>query len=173
MSTTRTTAVLLSALAVAGLSGCAGMADHHRRHGPGHGPGHGHGPAHGMIAHESPHGPEATLARLVDQLKQRNLNVAARIDHRAAARGIGQTLRPTEVLIFGNPQAGTPLMQCAQTLGIDLPMKALVWVDAGGRTWLGYNDPVWLVHRHGGGDCPAAVNVGKALAAVAAATVAP
>jgi uncharacterized protein (DUF302 family) len=63
-------------------------------------------------------------------------------------------------------------MLCAQGVGIDLPMKALVWTDAAGQTWLGYNDPVWMVHRHGGGDCPAAENVRKALVSIAEATVA-
>jgi uncharacterized protein (DUF302 family) len=106
-------------------------------------------------------------------LKPRNLAVLARVDHAAGAQRIGQALLPTEVLIFGNPQAGTPLMQCAQGVGIDLPMKALVWADAQGQTRLGYNDPVWLVQRHGGGECPAAANVRQALAAIAAATVAP
>ena len=69
-------------------------------------------------------------------------------------------------------QAGTPLMQCAQLAGIDLPMKALVWTDAAGQTWLGYNDPQWLMHRHGQRDCAAAEPVGKALAGIAAAVVA-
>jgi uncharacterized protein (DUF302 family) len=58
-------------------------------------------------------------------------------------------LRPTEILIFGNPRAGTPLMQATQTIGIDLPLKALVWQDSDGKTWLAYNDPVWLAKRHG------------------------
>jgi uncharacterized protein (DUF302 family) len=58
-------------------------------------------------------------------------------------------LFPTEVLIFGNPKGGTPLMQAAQTLGIDLPLKALVWQDSAGKTWIGYNDPRWLARRHG------------------------
>jgi uncharacterized protein (DUF302 family) len=164
MTRFRITSALLGALAIAGLTGCAGLAGDHSQHVP--------ASAHGLIALKSPHGPDATLTRLLEQLKRRNLNVAARIDHGAAARGIGQMLRPTEVVIFGNPQAGTPLMQCAQTIGIDLPMKALVWVDARGQTWLGYNDPVWLVQRHGGGDCPAAARIGDALAAGAAATVA-
>jgi len=81
-------------------------------------------------------------------------------------------LRPTELLVFGNPQAGTPLMRCAQLVGIDLPMKALVWADEAGQTWLGYNDPQWVVHRHGARDCPPAAQVGPALAGIAAATVA-
>ena len=112
------------------------------------------------------------MNRLEAEVKKRNLAVVSRIDHAAAAQRIGQTLRPTELLIFGNPQAGTPLMLCAQLIGIDLPMKALVWADEAGQTWLGYNDPSWLLHRHGAGNCPPAEQVGKVLAAVAAATVA-
>ena len=73
----------------------------------------------------------------------------ARIDHAAAAAAIGMELRPTEVLIFGSPRAGTPLMQAAQTVGIDLPLKPLVWQDEDGTTWLAYNDPQWLAQRHG------------------------
>ena len=131
------------------------------------------GPAdNGMVAVKSPHSAADTLSRLEAQVRQRNLAVVARVDHAAGAQRVAQTLRPTEVMIFGNPQAGTPLMQCAQGVGIDLPMKALVWVDAQQQVWLAYNDPVWLVRRHGGADCPAAENVRKALAAIAEATVA-
>lgn len=156
MTSIRTAAALLITTV---LTGCASMhvAPHAR---------------HGLVAVKSPHGQADTLGRLEAQVSQRNLAVVARIDHAAGAQRIGQTLRPTEVIIFGNPQAGTPLMQCAQGAGIDLPMKALVWTDAAGQVWLGYNDPVWIVHRHGGGDCPAADNVRKALAAIAEATVA-
>lgn len=146
-------------LITAVLTGCAAM--HNGPHA-----------RHGLVAVKSPHGQAETLSRLEAQVKQRNLAVVARIDHAAGAQRINQTLRPTEVMIFGNPQAGTPLMQCAQGAGIELPMKALVWTDAAGQTWLGYNDPAWIVHRHGGGDCPAAENVRKALAAIADATVA-
>jgi uncharacterized protein (DUF302 family) len=126
----------------------------------------------GLVALKSPYSPAETLTRLEAEVKQRNLAVVLRVDHAAAAQRIGQTLRPTELLVFGNPQAGTPLMQCAQTAGIDLPMKALVWTDAAGQTWLGYNDPVSLTRRHGAGDCPAADKVAGALAAIAAGTVA-
>lgn len=140
-------------------AGCAGLSGHRTGH-------------HGLVTLKSPHTAAQTLSRLEAQVKQRNLAVVANIDHAAAAQRIGQTLRPTQVMIFGNPQAGTPLMLCAQGIGIDLPMKALVWVDASSQTWLAYNDPVWLVRRHGGGDCPAAENVRKALAAIAEATVA-
>jgi len=73
----------------------------------------------------------------------------ARIDQAAAAAAIGMELRPTEVLIFGNPRAGTPLMEAVQTIGIDLPLKALVWRDEDGTTWLAYDDPQWLAPRHG------------------------
>ena len=75
--------------------------------------------------------------------------VFARIDHAAGAAQAGLALRPTEVFIFGNAKAGTPLMQSDQTIGIDLPLKALVWQDANGKVWLSYNEPSWIVRRHG------------------------
>ncbi len=127
---------------------------------------------HGLSALKSPYASAETMARLEAEVKKRNLAVVSRIDHAAAAQRIGQTLRPTELLIFGSPQAGTPLMLCAQIAAIDLPMKALVWADEAGQSWLGYNDPKWLIHRHGARDCPAAEQAGKALAAIAEATVA-
>jgi uncharacterized protein (DUF302 family) len=74
--------------------------------------------------------------------------VLARIDHAQAAVRAGLELRPTEVVVFGNPKAGTPLMQSVQTIGIDLPLKALVWQDEDGTTWLSYNEPHWLAVRH-------------------------
>ena len=77
------------------------------------------------------------------------MNVFARIDHAAAAAEVGLTLRPTELIIFGNARGGTPLMQPNQTVGIDLPLKALVWQDAAGKTWISYNEPRWIVQRHG------------------------
>ncbi len=126
----------------------------------------------GLVSLKSPYSQAETVNRLEGQVRQRNLAVVARVDHAGAAQRIGQALRPTEVMIFGNPQAGTPLMQCSQTVGIDLPVKALVWTDAGGQVWVGYNDPVWMVQRHGAAECPAAANVSKALAGIAAATVA-
>jgi uncharacterized protein (DUF302 family) len=79
----------------------------------------------------------------------------ARIDHAAAAAEVGMELAPTEVVIFGNPRAGTPLMQAAPTMVIDLPLKALVWQDGAGKTWLAYNDPAWLAARHGVPGSPA------------------
>lgn len=127
----------------------------------------------GMVALRSPHSAAETMNRLEAQVKQRGLAVVARVDHAAGAARAGRTLRPTELLIFGNPQAGTPLMECVQDVGIDLPMKALVWVDVQQQVWMGYNDPEWIVQRHTATRCPAAQNVAAALAGIAAATVAP
>ncbi len=103
----------------------------------------------GMIANLSKFDPKATADRLAAAVGRRGMTVLARVDHAAAARAAGMDLRPTEVLLFGNPKAGTPLMQAAQTAGIDLPLKALIWRDAEGRTWLGYNDPGRIAERHG------------------------
>ena len=128
--------------------------------------------ADGLIAVKSPHSAKETMSKLEDIVKQRGLNVFARIDHAAGAAKVGKTLRPTELLIFGNPQGGTPLMECAQSVGIDLPLKALVTEDAGGQVWISYNDPVRLAQRHGAPACPAAENLRKALAGIAEATVA-
>lgn len=129
--------------------------------------------ADGLISIKSPLNAKDTMSRLEDVVKTRGLNVFARVDHAAGAAKIGKTLRPTEVLIFGNPQGGTPFMECAQTVGIDLPLKALVWEDAAGQTWLGYNDPVFLAERHGVAQCPVAMNLRKALAGIADVAVAP
>jgi uncharacterized protein (DUF302 family) len=98
------------------------------------------------------------------------MGVMARIDHAGAAAQAGLPLRPTEVIVFGNPKAGTPLMQSEQTLGIDLPLKILVWQDEAGKTWLGYNDPAWLAERHGVAAANAQLLEGmeQALAAIAA-----
>ena len=95
----------------------------------------------------SHHGPKETMDRLIAAVTGR-MTVLARIDHAAAAAKVGMELRPTEVVLFGNPRGGTPLMQAVQTMGIDLPLKALVWQDEGGKTWLAYSDPKWLAKRH-------------------------
>jgi uncharacterized protein (DUF302 family) len=127
-------------------------------------------PAHaveGMIAVKSPHSAKETMDRLESAVKQKGLNVFARIDHAAGAAKVARTLRPTELLVFGNPQGGTPFMECAQTVGIDLPLKALVWQDESGQVWLGYNDPAYLAARHGVAQCPAAAGLKKALAGFA------
>jgi uncharacterized protein (DUF302 family) len=105
--------------------------------------------ANGLISLPSPHTPEVTLDRLAAEITARGLTVFARIDHAAAAADVGLLLRPTALLIFGAAKGGTPLMQAVQTIGIDLPLKALVWQDAAGAAWLSYNDPAWLAQRHG------------------------
>lgn len=129
--------------------------------------------ADGLIKVQSPHTAKATMDKFEEIVTSKGLNVFARVDHRAGAESVGKALRPTEVLIFGNPQGGTPLMQCAQTLGIDLPLKALVWEDAGAQVWLGYNDLAYLAERHAVEACPAVEKLSQALAAFAAATVQP
>jgi uncharacterized protein (DUF302 family) len=105
--------------------------------------------ADGLITIPSRNSVKATLDRLESEVKARGIAVFARIDHAAGATRAGLALRPTELLIFGNAIAGTPLMQAAQSIGIDLPLKALAWEDASGRAWLSYNDPGWLARRHG------------------------
>jgi uncharacterized protein (DUF302 family) len=129
--------------------------------------------ADGMITVKSPVDAKTTMDRVEAQAKERGLNIFARIDHAAGAAKIGKTLRPTEVLIFGNPQGGTPFMECAQTVGIDLPLKALAWEDAAGQVWLGYNDPAYLAQRHAVPECAVAGNIAKALAGIAQAATAP
>ena len=88
------------------------------------------------------------MSRFESEIKAHGMNVFARINHAGLAGEAGLALRPTEVIIFGNPRGGTPLMQANQTIGIDLPLKALVWQDSSGNTWLSYNEPAWLVKRH-------------------------
>jgi uncharacterized protein (DUF302 family) len=89
------------------------------------------------------------MARLEAAVKAKGMTIFAHVDHAAGAEAVGLPLRPTDLLIFGNARGGTPLMQAMQTIGIDLPLKALVWQDASGATWLSYNDPRWLATRHG------------------------
>ena len=89
------------------------------------------------------------MDRLEAEISAKGMKVFARIDHAGGAAEAGLELRPTELIIFGNARGGTPLMQATQTAGIDLPLKALVWQDAAGKTWLSYNEPSWIVQRHG------------------------
>jgi len=103
----------------------------------------------GLIRIASSHPVDRTLERLESLLAERGIMIFARIDFSGDAARAGLTLRAERMLIFGNPKAGTPLMQRAPTAGIDLPLKALVWEDAGGATWIAYNDPHYIVERHG------------------------
>ena len=103
----------------------------------------------GLVTLGSRYSALQTVERLAAEIEKRGMTVFTRIDHAAAARAQGMALRPTEVLLLGNPRAGTPLMQADQTIGIDLPLKLLVWEDGAGKVWVAYNDPVWLSDRHG------------------------
>jgi len=106
----------------------------------------------GLISIESRFGVAETIDRLVATVTGGGLRVFARIDHAAGAREIGAPLRPTELLVFGHPKGGTPLMQDHQLAGIDLPIKALAWEDEQGKVWLSYSDAQWLAERHDLGD---------------------
>src|ERR1700730_6728773 len=103
----------------------------------------------GLTTVPSDFGPKETMDRLEAEIKAAGMTVFARVDHAAGAASVGLPLRPTELLIFGNAKAGTPLMQADQAIGIDLPLKALVYQDAAGKAWLAYSDPSWLAARHG------------------------
>jgi catalase len=123
----------------------------------------------GLTTIQSSFGPKETLERLEGEIRARGMTVFARINHAALAQEAGMALRPTEVVLFGNPRGGTPLMQANQTIGIDLPLKALVWEDASGKTWLSYNEPDWLAKRHGVTGLEAAVTaMGRAVGDMAA-----
>jgi uncharacterized protein (DUF302 family) len=102
----------------------------------------------GLTSIQSSFGPKETMDRLETEIRAQGMHVFARIDHAAGAAEAGLTLAPTELIIFGNARGGTPLMQSVQTVGIDLPLKALVWEDASRTTWLSYNEPSWIVQRH-------------------------
>jgi uncharacterized protein (DUF302 family) len=102
----------------------------------------------GLNSIRSSFGPKETMDRLVAEIGAKGLQVFARIDHAAGAAEVDLTLRPTELIIFGNARGGTPLMEASQTTGIDLPLKVLVWKDAAGKTWISYNEPQWIVQRH-------------------------
>ena len=106
-------------------------------------------PDNGLVSVQSHVSARKTLDRLLAVLAARQLTIFARIDHAAGAASVSLPLRPTEVVIFGNPKGGTPLMQDRQSAGIDLPLKALIWEDADGKAWFTYNDPAWIAQRHG------------------------
>src|SRR5713101_3036287 len=98
----------------------------------------------GLTSLRSRFGPQETMDRLPAEIRAKGMTVVARIDHAAGAEEVGLTLRPTALIIFGNARGGTPLMQSAQTVGIDLPLKILVWQDAANDTWISYNEPSWI-----------------------------
>ena len=108
--------------------------------------------AEGLVVKSSTYGVAETVDRLETALGEKGITVLARVDHAANAASAGMDLPPTELLIFGNPKLGTPLMQSEREVGIDLPMKALVWEDEDGDVFLAYNEPAWFARRHGIGD---------------------
>jgi len=110
----------------------------------------------GLITKASNHSVKGTIDRLAAEIAAKGITVFARIDHAAGAAAVDMPLRPTELIIFGNPRAGTPLMQSRQTSGIDLPLKMLAWQDAAGKVWLSCDDISWVARRHGV-DAPAAI----------------
>lgn len=102
----------------------------------------------GLITLASEFSAKETAQRLVDAINAIGMTVFARIDHAKGAADVGMNLRATELILFGNPKGGTPLMIENQLSGIDLPLKALVWEDANARVWLTYNDAHWIAQRH-------------------------
>jgi uncharacterized protein (DUF302 family) len=126
--------LIVSALVIAALLGGASA------------PGSTHG---GLVSKRSAHTVDQTLDRLEAGLKGAGAKIVARLDHTAEAKALGRSMRPTALLIFGNPAVGAPLMLRNQTIGIDLPMKALAWEDERGQVWLTYNAPAYLAERHG------------------------
>ena len=119
----------------------------------------------GIIKIRSNSGVSETIDKLEAVLNKKGMTIFKRVDHTAGAEKVGLKLRPTDLLIFGNPKVGTPLMQCSQTAALDLPQKALAYKDESGQVWLAYNDPAYMAKRHGIQGCEQAVNkVSNALA---------
>ena len=112
----------------------------------------------GLVNVKSTHDVSTTADRLETVLKAKGMKVFARIDHAKGAKSVGNELRPTELVIFGNPKIGSVLMKCAQSTGVDLPQKALIWEDENKDVWLTYNDPAYLMQRHEIGDCKEAIS---------------
>ncbi|MEO6603604.1 MAG: DUF302 domain-containing protein [Polyangiaceae bacterium] len=126
----------------------------------------------GMVTLKSAFGPTETMDRFQAAVSAKGMAVFARVDHAKGAAEVGLKLLPTELLIFGSARAGTPLMQQDQRIGLDLPLKALVWQDDSAETWLTYKDPGWVVLHHGlAAGNPIASAMAAALAALAAAAV--
>jgi len=119
----------------------------------------------GIIKIKSKHSVTETINKLQAALTKKGMTIFKRINHTAGANRVGLQLRPTELLIFGNPKVGTPLMQCSQTAALDLPQKALAYKDKNGQVWLAYNDPAYMANRHHIHGCEKAIQkVANALA---------
>ncbi len=128
----------------------------------------------GLVTIPSPFSVKETIDRLEAAATSHGLKIFARVDHSSGAAQVAMPLRPTEVLFFGNPKGGTPLMQDHQTAGLDLPLKALAWEDADGKVWLTRDDAAWIAKRHGLGEksaaAVAAIEAGMTTLAKAATT---
>ena len=130
--------------------------------------------AEGLTTIPSRFGPKETMDRMEAEIRANGMTVFARIDHATGAAKVGLPLRPTEVIVFGNARGGTPLMQSIQTVGIDLPLKALVWQDTAGKTWISYNEPSWIAQRHGIANAePVVAKMAALLSAIANAAASP
>jgi len=123
--------------------------------------------ADGLITVPSTYTVEETADRLENVLHEKGMTVFNRIKHSEAAASVGIELRKTELIIFGNPKVGSPLMQCQQSVAIDLPQKALIWEDDNAKVWISYNEPAYLVKRHAITGCEEVITkIGKALAGI-------
>ena len=127
----------------------------------------------GLVTLQSNHSVKDTADKLVSIIENKGMKVFARVDHQKNAQGVDLTLRPTQVIMFGNPTAGTPLMNCEQSVAIDLPQKILISEDADKKVWLSYNNPEYLKTRHNIKGCDTEIaNIAKALNSVSKAAVA-
>lgn len=128
----------------------------------------------GMTVVPSPNDVATTMDKLEAIVKSKGMTVMARVDHAGNASKVDMSLRPTQLLIFGNPKVGTPLMLCSQSIAVDLPQKMLVWQAEDGQVYLGYNDPAYLKDRHATEGCDAVFEkVSGALGNFAKAATAP
>lgn len=127
----------------------------------------------GLVTLQSNHSVKDTADKLASILESKGMTVFARVDHQKNAAGVNLELRPTQVIMFGNPKAGTPLMQCEQSVAIDLPQKILISEDADDKVWLSYNNPDYLKTRHDIQGCDTAIdNISKALSGISQAAIA-
>jgi len=121
----------------------------------------------GMIDVKSSFGVKETGDRLENVLKEKEMTIFNRVKHSDAAKNVGVELRETELIIFGNPKVGSPLMKCEQSVAIDLPQKALIWKDGKGNVWISYNNPRYLEKRHTISNCEEVISkIEKALAGI-------
>jgi uncharacterized protein (DUF302 family) len=124
--------------------------------------------AEGMVDVKSSFGVKETGDRFERVLKEKGMTIFNRIKHSEAAKKVGVELRETELIIFGNPKVGSPLMKCQQSVAIDLPQKALIWKDSEGKTWISYNNPRYIKKRHNISNCVEVISkIEKALAGIA------